>query len=74
MRLRQRQQTDLFAYAEEDTIFETGLFASSLPLGLLGYLPNVVSGVNLSLFGTLGVRKWFPLNFFTIPSAGAWGL
>ena len=48
--LPQRKQTNLFADADEDAIVETG------PLVLLGYLPTIVSGVNLLLFRTLGVR------------------
>ena len=41
-------RTNPFADADEDAIVETGPFANSLLLALLGYLPIIVSGVQFS--------------------------
>ena len=35
----------------------------ALRLALLGYLPTIVSGVNLSLFRTLALSQFVPLEF-----------
>ena len=57
----------LFANADDDTSVETGPFASSLPLALLGYLPTIFSGVNdFTIFRTLVFRNWSPLNVLII--------
>ena len=45
------------------TIVETGAFASSLPLALLGYLPTIVSGVDLSLFQDTWCPQLVPFEF-----------